>query len=108
MLLICAGAIHSESGTKQEDSGPQTEDPDVVGCLLFLRGPDRFDHIGGLTPFSITGYSRFLKCLGSCSDSSFITAPCGPLVSCIKDPLSGSEGQPQPAELIRDFDHGTT
>lgn len=41
------GAFHGEGSGKWKGPGPQTEDPDVVGGLLFICGQDSPDHTGG-------------------------------------------------------------
>lgn len=67
--LMSAGAVHGESSTQRADSEPQTKDPDVVGCLLFVCGPDRLDHTRGLlkalTPPVSQGYTVLLGLFGS-------------------------------------------
>lgn len=45
--LLSSGAVHGEGGGERESAGPQTEDPDVMGGLLLLRGQDSPHHTGG-------------------------------------------------------------
>lgn len=60
-MCLFLGALHCEGSGQREGAGPQTEDPDVVGGLLFICGQDSPDHPGGeLQPrrSSITSVKR--------------------------------------------------